>query len=157
MEPEMNINFHDLAVEKAITGIARAIKENPDTSGGVQLRHFLWSLYNQYHVVNLWNFVSRVSGDEAEDALQLLTAALHGKLSEDHIKHGLSISGELKRWEQATLMDNAESNLTDACLKIISALEKTPPGYQYVELFRILRKLEELKATIPDPLGGEDL
>ena len=40
----------------AIELIAVRIRSSPDTSGGVQLRRFLWSLYNMHHMVNLWDF-----------------------------------------------------------------------------------------------------
>jgi hypothetical protein len=32
--------------EQALTKIALSIRDCPDTGGGVQLRRFLWSLYN---------------------------------------------------------------------------------------------------------------
>jgi hypothetical protein len=41
-------------IERALTGIAATIKEGPDTGSGVQLRRFLWSLYNSHHLINLW-------------------------------------------------------------------------------------------------------
>jgi len=35
--------------QHALNQIAQCIRDCPDTGGGVQLRRFLWSLYNQHH------------------------------------------------------------------------------------------------------------
>ncbi len=45
-------------IERALNGIAATIKEGPDTGSGVQLRRFLWSLYNQQHLINLWRMTA---------------------------------------------------------------------------------------------------
>ena len=54
MQPQIAPSRH----EQALNQIAQCIRDCPDTGGGVQLRRFLWSLYNQHHLVNLWTLVN---------------------------------------------------------------------------------------------------
>ena len=85
--------------EQAITEVAHLIRESLDTSGGVQLRRFLWSLYNMHHMVNLWDFASRVGGELAAPVSEIIRAALAGDLREDDVKRGLILAGEMERWD----------------------------------------------------------
>ena len=107
--------------EQAIGRIAFLIRESPDTSGGVQLRRFLWSLYNMHHLVNLWELASRLSGEPAELVITVLRAALLGELNENDVKRGLLVSGETERWDSerirpgvAELLDQAEQDVSGA-------------------------------------------
>ena len=97
MQPQMTPSRH----EQALTKIALCIRDCPDTGGGMQLRRFLWSLYNQHHVLNLWTFVSRLDSERSALASEVLSAALVGNLKEDDIKRALLVAGEISRWEEA--------------------------------------------------------
>ncbi len=96
MQLQQNPSRH----EQALTRIAQAIRCSPDTGGGVQLRRFLWSLYNMHHLVNLWTLVSRLDQPHSELVAEVLTAALVGNLKEADIKRALLVSGEMERWDR---------------------------------------------------------
>jgi len=130
--------------EQAITKIAQLIKENPDTSGGVQLRKFLWSLYNMHHVVSLWSFASRLSSELADPVSEILRAALTGELTEDDIKRGLIISGEMSRWDRTRPSGDVVTLLQEAQQSLFGALARTPPCYEHTEIHRLNARLAEL-------------
>lgn len=140
MEPSVNLRPHELAIAR----IAQLIRENPDTSGGVQLRRFLWSLYNMHHVVNLWDLASRLSGEPAQLVGKVFQAALDGTLREDDIKRGLLIAGEMKRWEETSVPESPRQEIDGARQSLISALRRISPSYAHTELVRLTRKLDEL-------------
>jgi hypothetical protein len=131
--------------EIAIARIASAIRECPDTSGGVQLRRFLWSLYNQHHVICCFDLVSRLSSNFAEPVSEILRAAIAGDLTENDIKRGLLAAGEMDRWDETIPGESAVTLLDEASHRLIRVLTKTPPCYEHVEVTRILRSLETLK------------
>lgn len=79
--------------EQALTRIAHATRDNPDTGGGVQLRRFLWSLYNRHHLVNLWTIVSRIDGPHSQLLADVLSTALVGNLNETDIKRVHLVAG----------------------------------------------------------------
>lgn len=141
--PERSIHEH------AITRIANMITDSPDTSGGVQLRKFLWSLYNMHHVVNLWALASRLPDDLADTISEVVRAALAGELTETDVKRGLLISGELARWENTAPENEAKLLMEEACQGLTSALTKIPPCYEHTEIYKLLRRLEELKESGP--------
>ena len=63
-------------VDQALAGIALTIRDGPDTAGGVQLRRFLWSVYNMHHFVNLWRLTAEFT-NSARNGLR--------KWSTDHL------------------------------------------------------------------------
>ena len=107
MQPQMTPSRH----EQALTKIALCIRDCPDTGGGMQLRRFLWSLYNQHHVLNLWTFVSRLDSERSALASEVLRAALVGNLKEDDIKRALLVAGEMTRWEETQPSSEAQRRL----------------------------------------------
>jgi hypothetical protein len=82
---------------QALDGIAESIRQNPDTGGGVQLRKFLWSLYNQYHLVNLWSVTASLDSQHASWVADVFTGACTGLLKDDDLKRALVTSGEIAR------------------------------------------------------------
>jgi hypothetical protein len=133
---------------ESLDRLATFIKENPDTSGGVQLRRFLWSLYNMHHVVNLWNLASRLSGEPARCVSDVLESALNGDLSEDQIKVALTSSGEMERWEETFAGSEVVEHLEESKRALCAALRRLSPCYEHTELTRLLSKLESLQAEI---------
>ena len=132
----------------SIDRLGEFIKDSPDTSGGVQLRRFLWSLYNMHHMVNLWNLVSRLSGEPAECVTDVLQSALNGELTEREIKQALLASGEMERWDQSFVDDQTCERLDEAQRALEGAIRDLPPSYEHTELVRLSRKLEELTGAI---------
>ena len=96
----MNAKQNPPNLQQSLIQISQAIRDNPDTGGGVQLRRFLWSLYNMHHLVNLWTLVSRLDLIHSQLVLDILATALVGNLKESDIKVALQSSGEMERWDR---------------------------------------------------------
>lgn len=134
--------------QQAITEIARLIRDSPDTSGGVQLRRFLWSLYNMHHLVNLWDLASRVGGELAEPVSEIIRAALAGELRETDVKQGLLLAGEMERWDAAAPSGDVLECVEDAERSLISAVRRIPPCQEHTELVRMLGTLAGLRSDV---------
>ena len=134
--------------QQAITEIALLIRESPDTSGGVQLRRFLWSLYNMHHLVNLWDLASRVGGELAEPVAEIIRAALAGELRETDVKQGLVLAGEMERWDATAPNGDVLECVEDAERSLISAVRRIPPCQEHTELVQALGELARLRSDI---------
>lgn len=143
-QTQLETTQHELAISR----IANLIREAPDTSGGVQLRRFLWSLYNLHHMVNLWDFASRVSGDLAEPVADIIRAALAGDLQELDVKRGLMIAGEIPRWDTEPSPGTALEELQNAQSSLTRAIRSIPPSYTHTELVRVAREIEHRIAEV---------
>ena len=142
MQPQMTPSRH----EQALTKIALCIRDCPDTGGGVQLRRFLWSLYNQHHVLNLWTFVSRLDSERSALASEVLTAALVGNLKEDDIKRALLVAGEISRWEETQPSSETQRRLEEA-ERIVEGLARSlPPCRAHTDLVSLLRGFAEVRS-----------
>jgi hypothetical protein len=137
-----------LRIEQAITKIALLIRDSPDTSGGVQLRRFLWSLYNMHHLVNLWDLASRVGGELAEPVAEIIRAALAGELRDEDVKQGLLLAGEMERWDAAAPSGDVLECVEDAKRSLISAVCRIPPCQEHTELVRMLGALARVRSDV---------
>ena len=137
-----------ISIEQAITEIALLIRDSPDTSGGVQLRRFLWSLYNMHHLVNLWDLASRVGGELAEPVSEIIRAALVGELREADVKQGLVLAGEMERWDAAAPSGDVLECVEDAERSLISAVRRIPPCQEHTELVRTLGALARVRSDV---------
>ena len=142
MQPQMTPTRH----EQALTKIALCIRDCPDTGGGVQLRRFLWSLYNQHHVLNLWSFVSRLDSERSALASEVLTAALVGNLKEEDIKRALLVAGEMTRWEQPQPSNETQRRLEEAERIVESLARSLPPCRAHTDLVALLRGFAEVRS-----------
>ena len=141
MQTQMTPSRH----EQALTKIALCIRDGPDTGGGVQLRRFLWSLYNQHHLLNLWTFGSRLDGERSALASEVLTAALVGNLKEDDIKRALLVAGEMTRWEETQPSNESQQRLEEA-ERIVEGLARTlPPSRAHTDLVSLLREFGKVR------------
>jgi hypothetical protein len=134
--------------EKALTRIAQAIRDNPDTGGGVQLRRFLWSLYNMHHLVNLWTLVSRLDQPHSQLVADVITAALVGNLQETDIKRALQVSGEMERWDHVQPSNEALERFDQAQHAIEDLVKTVPPSHAHTELVSLLRAFSEAKVGL---------
>lgn len=134
--------------QQAITEIALLIRDSSDTSGGVQLRRFLWSLYNMHHLVNLWDLASRVGGELAEPVSEIIRAALAGELREEDVKRGLLLAGEMERWDTAVPSGEVFECIEEAERSLISAVRRIPPCQEHTELVRTLGTLSRLRSDV---------
>ena len=142
MQPQMTPSRH----EQALTKIALCIRDCPDTGGGVQLRRFLWSLYNQHHLLNLWTFVNRLDSERSALASEVLSAALVGNLKEDNIKRALLLAGEMTRWEETQPGSEAQQRLEEAESMVQSLVRSLPPSRAHTELVSLLRGFAEVRS-----------
>ena len=134
--------------QQAITEIALLIRDSPDTSGGVQLRRFLWSLYNMHHLVNLWDLASRVGGELAEPVSEIIRAALAGELRETDVKQGLILAGEMERWDASAPIGDVLECVEDVERFLIAAVRRIPPSQEHTELVQALGELARLRSDV---------
>ena len=123
----MNAKQNLSGLQQSMIQISQAIQNNPDTGGGVQLRRFLWSLYNMHHLINLWSLVSRLDLMHSQLVLDILAAALVGNLKESDIKVALETSGELKRWEREHPLREMVERFYHAKYTIEDLIKNTAP------------------------------
>jgi len=142
MQPQMTSSRH----EQALTKIALCIRDCPDTGGGVQLRRFLWSLYNQHHLLNLWTLVSRLDGERSVLVTEVLTAALVGNLKEDDIKRALLVAGEMARWDETQPSSETQQRLEEAESIVTSLVRSLPPSRAHTDLVSLQRRFAEVRS-----------
>lgn len=87
-------------IETALAGIANAIADNPESDSGIQLRRFLWSLYNGHHMINLWKMIAALDSERLGWVSEIFSGAHAGILKEADIKLALCIAGEFERSER---------------------------------------------------------
>ena len=140
MQTELTQCRHQVALAQ----IADCIRDSPDTGGGVQLRRFLWSLYNQHHVVNLWTMVSRLDHERSVLVSEVLSAALVGNLQESDIQRALFAAGEMKRWDE-TLPDTEALRRLEEVESILGVLVRSvPPSQAHTDLVSLLGRSENV-------------
>ena len=142
MQPQMTHSRH----EQALTKIALCIRDCPDTGGGVQLRRFLWSLYNQHHLLNLWTLVSRLDGERSALVSEVLTAALVGNLKEDDIKRALLVAGEMARWDETQPGSETQRRLEEAESIVASLVRSLPPSRAHTDLVSLQRQFADVRS-----------
>ena len=140
--------------EQALTKIALCIRDCPDTGGGVQLRRFLWSLYNQHHLLNLWTFVSRLDSERSALVNEVLAAALVGTLKEEDIKRSLLLAGEMARWDKVQPTDDTRQRLEEAETIVRGLVRSLPPGRAHTDLVSLLRQFADVRSEWK-PEGSE--
>ena len=88
-------------LNEALETIADCLKTGWSTGGGRRLRRFVWSLWNGFHLINLFDLASGLDGRLTDAVIVVFNAAMVGALGEDHKRRVLKKSGEFVRWEQA--------------------------------------------------------
>jgi len=141
MQPQIAPSRH----QHALNQIAQCIRDCPDTGGGVQLRRFLWSLYNQHHLVNLWTLVSRLDGERSALVAEVLTAALVGNLKEEDIKRALVAAGEMTRWDETQPSKQTQQRLEEAENIVASLVRVLPPCRAHTDLVSLLRRFADVR------------
>ena len=135
-------------IERALTGIAATIKEGPDTGSGVQLRRFLWALYNQHHLINLWRMTAVLDSRRAGRVSEVFAAAFVGVLKEDDIKRALLAAGEIERWDREQPDTEALRALAEAERIISELIRRIPPSRAHTELVDLLSRFAAVKREI---------
>ena len=89
-------------LQEALATISDYLKTGWSTGGGRRLRQFVWSLWNSYHLINLYDLSSGLDGRLTDAVIVVFHAAMVDALSEDQKRRVLKESGEFARWEQAS-------------------------------------------------------
>jgi len=110
----------------------------------VQLRRFLWSLYNQHHLVNLWTLVSRLDHEHSVLVKDVMTAALVGTLQESDIKRALVAAGEMDRWDTTQPSDETRNRLDEVRGTLESMVRAQPPSPAHTDLVFLLHRFSEV-------------
>ena len=87
-------------LSEALETITDYLKTGWSTGGGRRLRQFVWSLWNGYHLINLYDLSSGLDGRLTDAVIVVFNAAMVDALNEDQKRRVLKESGEFARWEQ---------------------------------------------------------
>lgn len=138
------------AAEASLAVLTDSIAQHPDTHSGVHLRRFLWSLYNGHHALNLWRMKDVLDNHHNAAVVEVFTAWMQGHVSEDALRHALTVSGEMDRWDSITLGAKDRERLDDALSAVTDLLKAVPPGRPVLELTRangLLRQVVDCLRT----------
>ena len=86
-------------LETAITVTINFLREGWASGGGHRLRRFVWSLWNGWHLVNLYELSHGLDGTLTDAVIVLFKAAMVDVLTDDQKRRILTESGEMQRWE----------------------------------------------------------
>lgn len=129
--------------EASLRVLAEAVREQPESPGGMQLRRLLWSMFNQHHVVNLWDLANTLDRRHGEAAGVVLGAFLDGLVSESALRWALNDSGEMARWDTVQPEDTDLTELREAGAVVRRLLRRGPPGEATGGLVRLDGLLDE--------------
>lgn len=132
----------------ALTGIAKTIRDGPDTHSGVQLRRFLWSIYNGHHLVNLWRMTSVLDAQRSDWVAEIFRGALKGLVQEENIREALKTAGEMERWDQVSPSNDQLAAIDEAKRTIDLVLRALPPCSCHVELKHARDSLADAHTSI---------
>jgi len=136
------------SVDRALAGIALTIKEGPDTGGGMQLRRFLWSLYNMHHVVNLWRLTAELDNERNGWVAEVFAGALNGLLTEKDLKRSLEAAGEMERWDKEPTGEKVFADLQEAENIVAGLTRKAPPSRAHTVLVSLLGRMAEAQRDL---------
>lgn len=121
-------------IETALAGIANAIADNPESDPGIQLRRFLWSLYNGHHLINLWQMIVALDSERLGSVSEIFSGASSGVLKEDGIKRALCIAGEFERSEHVIPSAKHIAKMKEAESAIDALLHTLAPSRAHEEI-----------------------
>ena len=134
--------------ERALISIAAYIQRYPETIEGLQLRKFVWSLYDDQHTINLKRFYGRLPPVLQEQVQAINDAAIKGLLKQSDLYRALLVSGEFRRWEFVKVSDESISQLADAEQRIALLTRVLPPCRGHQELARLLHEVKDVKRKL---------
>lgn len=132
-----------VAALQALDQVADTIRESPESEGGRHLRRFLWSLFNQHHVVNLRNLKDGLDPHHQRAVSELFSGWIDGLVSDDALRRALVHSGEMDRWDSLRLSAPEHRRLTDAMDSVADLLRSMAPSSLSVKGARAEELLRE--------------
>jgi len=88
-------------LDSALSTLTEFLRSNWTAGGGRRVRQFVWSLWNGWHLVNLFDLSHGLDNKLADAVVTIFRAAMIGALTEDHLRWLLTESGEMRRWKEA--------------------------------------------------------
>ena len=134
--------------DRALAGIALTIKEGPDTGGGMQLRRFLWSLYNMHHLVNLWRLTTELDHERSGWVAEVFAGSLSGLVKDKDLKRTLQAAGEMERWDKEHSGEGVLAELQEAENLVAGLTRKVSPGRTHTVLVSLLGRLGEAQRDL---------
>ncbi len=133
------------AAKIALDRIVELILGAPDAAPSRELRLFLGSLFNGYHVINLWTLRHALDRQQSGWATEVFTAWMGGHVSDELLRRALTDSGEMGRLNSAhTHLSSADQQrLHDAVDGVTELLRTISPGSSHAVLTRALALLHE--------------
>jgi replicative DNA helicase len=135
-------------VDRALAGIAMTIKEGPNTGVGMQLRQFLWSLYNMHHVVNLWRLTANLDSQRSAWVAEVFAGALGGLVKDTDLKRTLQVAGEMERWEREHSGEEVAVALQEAQNIVAALTRKSSPSRTHTVLVSLLERMAEAQREL---------
>jgi hypothetical protein len=86
-------------LEQALKTVTEAIQANWSTGGGRRLRLFIWSLWNQHTLCNLFDLCGGLDAALGDAVCIVFRAAMCGALTDDQKRRVLTDSGEMARFD----------------------------------------------------------
>ena len=90
----------DDELRRALDTITDALRHHWSTGGGTRVRRFIWSLWNDWHLVNLFDLCAGLDHNLGDAVIVIFRAQMVGALTEEHKRRVLKDSGEFARWEE---------------------------------------------------------
>lgn len=88
-------------LDSAIKATIDTLRTDWSTSGGRRLQQFVWSLWNDSHLINLYDLPYGLDAKLTAAVIVLFQAAMVDILTEDQKRKILTESGEFARWEES--------------------------------------------------------
>jgi hypothetical protein len=135
--------------ERSLTKLAHIIKEDPDSPAGVQIRKFLWSLYDMHHLVSNWTINGRVEEDEHRKLVsEVFAAYLERRIAPADIKRALLVCGDHQRFAATCASEETIIQLEDVEKDLAGLIRVVPPSEAHTELVKLLHHFAVVKATL---------
>jgi len=136
------------SVDLALGGIALAVRDEPHSACGVQLRRFLWSLYNMHHLVNLWRLAAELDHERAAWVAEVLAGAASGLVKDADLTRTLQTAGEMDRWEKEQPEDEVLVRLQEAEDLVTGLVRRIPPSRGHTVLASLQRNIAEAQSEL---------
>jgi hypothetical protein len=134
--------------EKALNSIAVYIRMNPETMEGMQLRKFLWSLYDSQELINLMRFYGRLPLGIRNLVQTVNDAAISGILQRTDLHRALVVSGEFRRREFARASEESINHFADVEATMVMLARTLPPCKGSQCIGQLLENFEEVKRVL---------
>ncbi len=132
------------AAKIALDRIVELILGAPDAAPSRELRRFLGSLFNGYHVINLWTLRHALDRQQSGWATEVFNAWINVHVSDELLRQALTDSGEMEGWDSARPATADQQHLHDGTDIVTAVLRWIQPGASHARLTQELALLHEV-------------